>query len=579
MRSPAAASAAPAVLVENLTVSHRQHPAVHHLNCRIDAGTLTAIVGPNGAGKSSLLDAMVGRIAPSTGRIRLGVPGRAQVAYLPQQTQIDRSFPLRVNDVVMLGAWPALGPFGGAGAAVRRRAAEAIAQVGMAGLERRLVGELSVGQFQRVLFARVLLQDAPLILLDEPFNAIDARTTADLLALVHRWHHEGRTVVAVLHDLDQVRRHFPQALLLAREAIAFGPTADVLTNDNLQRARALAERWDDAAAWCHRDEPGTQRRWGYSAGRGLGRPARRARSQPTRRAARPPMSLTALLIDPFTEFGFMRRALVATLALGLSCGPVGTLLVLRRMSLVGDAVAHALLPGAAVGFVLFGFSLSAMSIGGMVAALLVAGLAGLVARMTPQREDASFAAFYLIALAAGVMIISTRGSSVDLMHVLFGSVLAVDDDSLYLIAAISSLSLLLLALVYRPLVVECFDPGFLRSLGRAGGWVHGIFLLLLVLNLVAGFQALGTLMAVGLMMLPATAARFWAAELWGLAGVASLIAMVSGAGGLLLSFHFEWPSGPAIVLLAGVFYLASLLVGTRDSLLARLRGRRAHREL
>ncbi len=291
------------------------------------------------------------------------------------------------------------------------------------------------------------------------------------------------------------------------------------------------------------------------------------------------MSLSALLIDPFTEFGFMRRALVATLALGLSCGPVGTLLVLRRMSLVGDAVAHALLPGAALAFVLFGYSLWAMSIGGLLAAMLVAGLAGLVARMTPQREDASFAAFYLIALAGGVMIISTRGSSVDLMHVLFGSVLAVDDESLYLIAAITSLSLLLLALVYRPLVVECFDPGFLRSLGRAGGWVHGIFLLLLVLNLVGGFQALGTLMAVGLMMLPATAARFWAAELWGLASVASVIAMASGAGGLLLSFHLEWPSGPAIVLLAGGFYLLSLLVGTRDSLLARLRSRRAHREL
>ncbi len=245
---------APAVLIENLTVSHRQHPAVHHLNCRLEVGSLTAIVGPNGAGKSSLLDALVGRIAPSTGRIRLGVPGRSQVAYLPQQSQIDRSFPLCVSDVVLLGAWPALGLFGGAGAAVRRRASDALAQVGMADLGNRLVGELSVGQFQRVLFARVLLQDAPLILLDEPFNAIDARTTADLLALVRRWHREGRTVIAVLHDLDQVRAHFPGTLLLAREGIAFGPTEQVLTLANLRRARALAERWDDAAAWCHRDD-------------------------------------------------------------------------------------------------------------------------------------------------------------------------------------------------------------------------------------------------------------------------------------------------------------------------------------
>jgi len=290
------------------------------------------------------------------------------------------------------------------------------------------------------------------------------------------------------------------------------------------------------------------------------------------------MTLYALLIQPFVEFGFMRRALVATLALGLSCGPVGTLLVLRRMSLAGDAIAHALLPGAALAFVAFGFSLWAMSIGGFLAAMLVAGLAGLVARLTPQREDASFAAFYLIALAAGVMIVSTRGSSVDLMHVLFGSILAVDDASLLLMAGISSVTLLVLAAIYRPLVVECFDPGFLRSVGGAGAWVHASFLVLLVLNLVGGFQALGTLMAVGLMMLPAAAARFWATQVWSLAAVASLIAVASGWGGLLLSYHANLPSGPAIVLLAGGAYAASLLFGRRDSLFARLREQHSHRK-
>lgn len=251
----APARAAAAVTVDNLTISYRQHPAVHHLTCRFAAGSLTAVVGPNGAGKSSLLDALVGKLRPTTGQIHLGVDRRSQVAYLPQQSQIDRSFPLRVADVVMLGAWSMLGLFGGANALVRQRADRALAEVGLSGFGQRQVGELSVGQFQRVLFARVLVQDAPLILLDEPFNAIDTRTTADLLALVHRWHAEGRTVLAVLHDLDQVRQHFPQALLLAREGLAFGPSAQVLTIANLQRARALAERWDDAAAWCHRDAP------------------------------------------------------------------------------------------------------------------------------------------------------------------------------------------------------------------------------------------------------------------------------------------------------------------------------------
>lgn len=291
------------------------------------------------------------------------------------------------------------------------------------------------------------------------------------------------------------------------------------------------------------------------------------------------MIIYSLLIQPFADYGFMRRALVACLALGLSCGPVGTLLVLRRMSLVGDAMAHALLPGAAIGFVIAGFSLLAMSAGGFIAAMLVAGLAGLVTRFTPQREDASFAAFYLIALAAGVMIISLRGSSVDLMHVLFGSILAVDNASLLLVAGTTTFTLLVLAAIYRPLIAECFDPAFLRAVGARGGWVHFLFLILVVLNLVGGFHALGTLMAVGLMMLPATAARFWATQASGLAAVATLLAVISGFGGLLLSYHCNLPSGPAIVLLAGALYVISILCGRRDSLLSALSSRSAHREI
>ena len=277
----------------------------------------------------------------------------------------------------------------------------------------------------------------------------------------------------------------------------------------------------------------------------------------------------AFFVQPFVEFGFMRRALVACVALGLSCGPVGTLLVLRRMSLVGDAMAHALLPGAAVAFIFAGLSLPAMSLGAFVAALAVAALAGAVARFTAGREDASFAAFYLIALAAGVMLISTHGSSVDLMRVLFGSILAVDDAALLLVAGASSATLLVLAVVYRPLVVECFDPGFLRAVGGRGGWYHQLFLVLLVANLVAGFQALGTLMAVGLLMLPAIAARCWAQDVGWLSLIAAVFAVLSGYGGLLLSYHAGLPSGPAIVLLAGALYLVSLCLGSRDSLRSR----------
>lgn len=240
----------PPIRVENLTLSYRHHPAVHHLSCEFQAGSLTAIVGPNGAGKSSLLEALAGRLRPTTGALHMPRFGRATVAYLPQQARIDRSFPLCVLDLVLLGAWPRLGPFRGASAARRGQAQQVLEVVGLVGFENRLIAELSVGQFQRVLFARLMLQDAPLILLDEPFAAIDGRTSADLMAVVERWHAERRTVIAVLHDLVQVRLHFPFTLLLARERIAHGPTALVLSPDNLQRARRMAERWDEHAPWC-----------------------------------------------------------------------------------------------------------------------------------------------------------------------------------------------------------------------------------------------------------------------------------------------------------------------------------------
>jgi len=243
---------APAVRLVDLTVSHDRHPAVHHLSGELAVGSLTAVIGPNGAGKSSLLQAVAGQIAPGGGRIEIAPALAGRMAYLPQQSHIDRSFPISVLDLVLLGHWRRSGAFGRIDAGARGEAAQALAAVGLHGFERRLIGELSSGQFQRVLFARLLLQDAQLILLDEPFNAIDARTSADLLDLVRRWHGEARTVVVVLHDLEQVRGHFPQALLLAREAVAWGPTAQVLRAENLFRARQMAEHWDEAAPVCER---------------------------------------------------------------------------------------------------------------------------------------------------------------------------------------------------------------------------------------------------------------------------------------------------------------------------------------
>ncbi|MDU8565652.1 metal ABC transporter permease [Pseudomonas syringae pv. actinidiae] len=281
------------------------------------------------------------------------------------------------------------------------------------------------------------------------------------------------------------------------------------------------------------------------------------------------MMLYSLIVEPFVEFGFMRRALVACLALGIGSGPVGVLLMLRRMSLVGDAMSHAVLPGAAVGFMIAGLSLPAMGFGGLIAGLAVALLSGLVSRLTSLREDASFASFYLTSLAAGVLIVSLHGSSVDLLHVLFGTILAIDDTAIYMVGSIASFTLVLLAVIYRPLVLECFDLGFLRAVGGRGSLYHVLFLLLVVLNLVAGFQALGTLMAVGMMMLPATAARFWSNSLSGLMVISTLIATLSGLIGLIVSYHLGVASGPAIVLTASAFYGLSLFFG-RTGIVRRL---------
>jgi len=281
-----------------------------------------------------------------------------------------------------------------------------------------------------------------------------------------------------------------------------------------------------------------------------------------------------VIFQPFAEFGFMRRALLGCIAISVGATPVGVFLMLRRMSLTGDAMACAILPGAAIGYLVAGLSLGAMTVGGLIAGMTVALLSGLVTRITILREDASLAAFYLISLALGVLIVSTRGSNVDLMHVLFGTVLALDNAALILLCSIASLSVLIIALFFRPLVLECADPQFLRSVSRLSALTHFTFLALVVLNLVAGFHALGTLMAVGIMILPAAAARFWAASIGGLILVAVGVAMLASMTGLLLSYHYSLPSGPAIILVAGIAYGMSIVFGTSGGIISQASLRR-----
>jgi zinc/manganese transport system ATP-binding protein len=238
----------------DVTLGYDRHPAVHHLDGEIAPGTLLAVVGPNGAGKSTLFRGIVGILKPLAGSIGLGDIHARDIAYLPQTVDIDRSFPISVFDFVGTGLWRSTGPFGAMGEPARARIAQALAAVGLNGFENRPIGTLSGGQMQRMLFARVLLQDARVIVLDEPFNAIDARTSADLIALVRRWHFEKRTVLAALHDMDLVRAHFPQTLLLARTPLAWGATDEVLTTENLLEARRMCEAFDEGAPACDVDD-------------------------------------------------------------------------------------------------------------------------------------------------------------------------------------------------------------------------------------------------------------------------------------------------------------------------------------
>jgi len=283
------------------------------------------------------------------------------------------------------------------------------------------------------------------------------------------------------------------------------------------------------------------------------------------------LQLHELLIAPFIEFAFMRRALVGSMALAIAGPPLGVFLILRRMSLTGDAMSHAILPGVALGYLAAGLSLGPMTIGGLAAGLIVAAGSGLVARMTILREDASLAAFYLISLALGVTIISLRGSNIDLLHVLFGSVLALDDATLILLAAIASVTLIALAALYRPLVLETVDAGFLASVSRGGGVVQIAFLALVVLNLVGGFQALGTLLAVGIMMLPAASARLMTDDMTLMIAAAVAQGILAAYAGLVISYHAGLPSGPLIILIAGIIYALALIFGPAAGLLRRLK--------
>ncbi len=288
------------------------------------------------------------------------------------------------------------------------------------------------------------------------------------------------------------------------------------------------------------------------------------------------MTLSELLIDPFVNYAFMRRALAACVVLSMGGAPLGLFMTLRRMTLAGDAMSHAILPGVAVAFLAAGLSVWPMTLGGLIAGMIVATLAALLTRTTRLKEDAAFTLLYLLSLALGVTLISMKGNNVDLVHLLFGNILAVRQESLWLITASTCITLFAIAVIYRRLVIDCFDPDFMKAAtahqapgGRKGGiWTRQIFFVLLMINLIAAFQALGTLMALGIMILPVIAARFWAERLEATMLIGIAVAVASSVAGLLISYHVRIPAGPAVVLVSGLCAVLSALMGRSGSLRA-----------
>ena len=281
-------------------------------------------------------------------------------------------------------------------------------------------------------------------------------------------------------------------------------------------------------------------------------------------------NIYSYLVAPFWDYEFMQKSLIALLCLCLSSPVVGVFLVLRRMSLSGDAISHAILPGAAIGFLLCGLSVTAMTIGGIIAGIVVIVFSSLLSNVSRSTEDGVLAVFYLLSLAAGVLIISISGSNVDLLHFLFGSILTVSNDTVAMLGIISCLSLLILTIIMRPLIIDCVDPHYLRSVSRSSRLVHLLFMTTTVLNLVAGFQAIGTLMSVGMMIMQAVAAMFWSRRLSSIIAISICAAVISSALGLIISFNSNIPSSPTIILTLGVWYLISFFLGTDHGLVRRL---------
>ena len=451
----------------DVTLGYDRHPAVHHLDGEVAAGALLAVVGPNGAGKSTLFRGLVGILKPLAGSIALGGLDVRDIAYLPQTVDIDRSFPISVFDFVGTGLWRTIGLFGGMGKAAREKIAQALAAVGLNGFENRphrhAVRRADAAHAVRAGAAAGRAPDRAGRALQRHRRQNLGRSAGAGAALARREAHGAGG--AARHGSGA--RQFPGNPAAGARAGGLGRDREVLTAENLLEARRMCEAFDDSAAAC--------------AGR---RPAV---------AGRLTVMIYDALIAPFTEFEFMRRALAAVIALALGGAPIGVFLMLRRMSLVGDAMAHAILPGAAIGFLLSGLNLFAMTTGGLIAGFTVAILAGVVARTTELKEDASLATFYLVSLALGVTIVSIKGTNIDLLHVLFGNILAMDDQTLLVIAFNATITLIVLAVIFRPLVIESVDPVFLRTVSRAGAPAHLAFLALVVINLVNGFHALGTL--------------------------------------------------------------------------------------
>ena len=502
------------IKVRNMTVAYGGAPIFTDLSITFEPGKITGIIGPNGAGKSTMIKGILGLIHKQSGQVTLhDKPVSKQlknIAYVEQRAALDLTFPINVFDTVLTGTYPNLGLFNVPGAKEKSASQQALADVNLSEFSQRQIGELSGGQLQRVFVARAIVQQADVIILDEPFVGIDMKSEAEIMSILKRWQEEGKTIIVVHHDLNKVTKYFDNLVIINRGVVASGTTSEVFTKENITTA--------------------------FSIG---------------------------LFIDGLMQYNFLQTALITSILVGIMSGIIGSFIILRGMSLMGDAISHAVLPGVAVAYMLGINILFGASVFGILAALLI----GLVASKSKLKNDTAIGIVFSAFFALGFILISLAESATNLHHILFGNVLAVSDNDLVTTAIVLAIVLIFVVVFYKELLITSFDNTFAQAYGLKTQLMHYALMLVLTLVTVTALQTVGIILIVAMLITPAATAYLLTNRLSHMMIVAALFSVISSVIGLYMSYTFNWASGPAIVLTAAVFFSLAFLFSPKQGII------------